>query len=401
MANDEDTRQDHAYQEGEGLQKDHSQEDEGLQKDHSQEDEAPGKGHVHEGEGLEKTVEEVPRTLSGARLARLLALALLLGAAVMVFLLSRSGVEGLRALREVAPLPMALALLAVTTSWVFTAASLVFLAMATQTPRPLRRVFPAFMAGNFVGLVTPFGSGGTPGQAYFLSRLGIAPGTAFALAVARGLISSVLVAGATTIAVAFPTRWLPAGLLGEAARSGLVVVAALLLVATLLAVSNRPAEWSASWAKRSRRPMIRRFWTALSSQTHLFRDALRAVARSPVALAGAVVCEIFAWALMIAVGPLVLIALGWNGPVLALYLRILAMFLVIPVSPTPGSSGTAELAFFLIGRGIVPEGLLPPGVLLWRLLIYYLPVAVGGAFIAWFGVRRARERAAGGGKEAA
>lgn len=317
------------------------------------------------------------------------AIAVAIGVASTLFLFDRgAGAESWTALRAVAPGPLAVSLAAAMGSWLLTTASLVLVARAGGFGRPLRAVLPAYLAGNFCGLSTPFGSGGTPGQAYFISRLSIEPGAAFAVALVRGLISSVVVAGGAGSAVMLARGWLPAGAAGSAARSAIVIVAALLLGATLLAVSDRPGRWAAAAGSRANRPRVRRFWESFAAQSGLFNQALRTVGRRPVALGMAAVCEIGAWVLIVAVGPLVLVSLGYRGPIWIIFLRILALFLVVPMSPTPGSAGTAELGFFVVGQGLVPSAVLAPAVLLWRLILYYLPLAVGGICFVWLGSER-------------
>jgi len=251
----------------------------------------------------------------------------------------------------------------------------------------MREMWPAYMAGNFCGLVTPFGSGGTPGQAYFVSRLDVEPGAALAVAAARGLLSSTIVASAAAIAVLGAPGWLPPGTAGTAARTSLGVVAVLLILASLLVVSERPGHWIAARAQGARGNVASRLWHGLASQTDYFRQALRAVSRQPNALAAAAACEICSWILIVAVGPLVLIALGYDGAAWIVSLRVLALFMVIPMSPTPGSAGTAEVGFFIVGQGLVRPEVMAPAVLLWRLIMYYLPLLVGGVAFGWFWVR--------------
>lgn len=324
-------------------------------------------------------------------LLRWLAVALVIGAGVTAVLFERgSGAAGWHALRRISWGPLAGALAAASGSWLLTSASLLLLTRAAGYPRSMRQIWPAYMAGNFCGLVTPFGSGGTPGQAYFVAKLGVDAGPAFAVAAARGLISSVIVASAAGTTVLLAPGWLPAGAAGGAARSALGIVAILLIAATLLVVSKQPGRWVAAWATRARRPFFRKLWGSVASETELFRRALRTVARRPAALAGAALCEVAAWVMIVAVGPLVFVALGWQGPAWAIFARVLALFLVIPLSPTPGSAGTAETGFFVVGGGLVDSYLLAPAVLLWRLIMYYLPLAVGGIAFVALGAREPR-----------
>jgi len=323
-----------------------------------------------------------------AVLLRWLLVALAIGVVVTSLLLERNaGAGSWKALRGAAPGPLLLAVLAAAGSWLLTSASLLLLTRAAGHARPMRQMWPAYMAGNFCGLVTPFGSGGTPGQAYFVSRLDVEPGAALAVAAARGLLSSTIVAVAAAVALVGASGWLPPGTAGTAARASLGVVAVLLVVATLLVVSERPGRWVGVRAHRAKHGLTARLWQGLASQTDFFRQALRAVSRRPAALAAAGACEVCSWMLIVVVGPLVLMTLGYEGPLWIVSLRVLALFMVIPMSPTPGSAGTAEVGFFVVGQGLVRPEVMAPAVLLWRAAMYYLPLFVGGIAFGWFGLR--------------
>lgn len=328
-------------------------------------------------------------------LLRWLFAAIAIGAAVTVVLMNRSaGAGSWAALRKVETGWLLLAVLAALGSWLLTSTSLLILGRAAGFRRPLRLLVPAYLAGNFCGLVTPFGSAGTPGQAYFVSRLDVEFGTAFAVAASRGLLSSTIVASSAGVAVLFMPGWLPVGAAGGAVRAALLIVATLLIGATVLVVSERPRAWVAGWAERARRPIFKRFWTSLASQTELFRAALKAVGARPSALLLVAACEACSWVLIIAVAPLVLRALGWSGPAWVVFLRTLALFLIIPMSPTPGSAGSAEVGFFAIGKGLVLPDVMAAAVLLWRVVLYYLPLLAGGACLVWLEARASEVGAA-------
>lgn len=60
-----------------------------------------------------------------------------------------------------------------------------------------------------------------------------------------------------------------------------------------------------------------------------------------------------------------------------IYVRELIMWIVLCVSPTPGSSGVAEFAFPLFLNGFLNEGFEGVLALLWRLFTYYPYIIVG------------------------
>ncbi|MBL7962757.1 MAG: flippase-like domain-containing protein [Flavobacteriales bacterium] len=63
---------------------------------------------------------------------------------------------------------------------------------------------------------------------------------------------------------------------------------------------------------------------------------------------------------------------------LLLYTRQLIMWVILLISPTPGSSGVAELAFAGFFRDLLPTaGFIGAVAILWRILTYYLYLFVG------------------------
>jgi hypothetical protein len=63
---------------------------------------------------------------------------------------------------------------------------------------------------------------------------------------------------------------------------------------------------------------------------------------------------------------------------LLLYARQLIMWVILLISPTPGSSGVAEVAFSGFFRDLLPAvGYIGAIVIIWRLLTYYLYLIVG------------------------
>ena len=88
------------------------------------------------------------------------------------------------------------------------------------------------------------------------------------------------------------------------------------------------------------------------------------------------------WALYPLLGTLALRATGWDGSDWPLvFLSQFVLFLVIPLAPTPGNSGAAEVAFVALMSDYVPHGALLGGMLIWRILNHYSELVVG-AFIA-------------------
>ena len=87
------------------------------------------------------------------------------------------------------------------------------------------------------------------------------------------------------------------------------------------------------------------------------------------------------WVFRLSLGPLALMAAGWSGDWLPVFVTQLLLFsLVLPLAPTPGGSGVRELGFAALMTASVPEGQLLSGTIVYTGLTHYLPVIVGAFF---------------------
>jgi len=67
-----------------------------------------------------------------------------------------------------------------------------------------------------------------------------------------------------------------------------------------------------------------------------------------------------------------------------IYARQLLMWVIMLISPTPGSSGLAEIVFSVFLNDFIPEGLVSSTALLWRLISYYPYLFIGAIILpAW------------------
>lgn len=82
-------------------------------------------------------------------------------------------------------------------------------------------------------------------------------------------------------------------------------------------------------------------------------------------------------------------SVSWSENML-IYARQLVMWVILLISPTPGSSGVAEIAFGEFFEGLVPAGLIIIIAILWRLISYY-PYLFIGAFLLPVWLRNTRK----------
>jgi hypothetical protein len=60
--------------------------------------------------------------------------------------------------------------------------------------------------------------------------------------------------------------------------------------------------------------------------------------------------------------------------------------------PTPGASGGAEAMFYVVYQALLPAGLIGIVTALWRMLTFYLSLALGSVIFLAFNIADARTR---------
>lgn len=289
-----------------------------------------------------------------------------------------SQVKGIPRVEEVWPL--ILAILLTVASWFLQGSMLAILANPQIKRSRVYEMTRIYLGSNSVGDVTPFMGGELPYEVFALSRTGLSAGMSGAIIAVKAILNfTVLVTGAVIgfFLVPIPVRVGGKFMLGIAVGMALVWA----LVAFLVRRSGggtAPTRSQASSQENSD-------WRAKASKFYrqLRRGFSRIWAHQPQAILICGLLQILYWIVFPLIGALSLKAAGWSGNMAEVWVALLVLYLVLPISPTPGGSGAAELGFAaLVGTDASGQhGTLLGGVLIWRALTYYLPLVVGGFFV--------------------
>lgn len=228
-----------------------------------------------------------------------------------------------------------------------------------------------YLAAQAIGGLTPFGGVEIPYQMLLFKRLGVPAGVGVAVVLIKSVLNgTVLVAGAVVafFVLSSPVR----------AEGTILVVAVAVVVGVWVLIL-----FGASRAREDGDRSRRSGWRA--RLTNLFRDSRDSFARlwrrEPQAVASCAALMALYWILYPFLGVLALMAAGWSGEGWPkVFLVQFLIYLLIPLVPTPGNSGGAEVAFATLAAAYVSPGALVGGVLIWRLLNHYLMIVIGGYF---------------------
>ena len=239
-----------------------------------------------------------------------------------------------------------------------------------------------YMAGGFVWGISPIKGAEVPFQVYLLKHFGLSAGESSTVVITRVLLDvAVLILAALGGLVLTPN--LPQAENPPLLLAGLTIVAALAVAIFLVSRRGRgklessrnlsPSNYS--WRARGRAKISRFFGDMQRSLALLRHPGYRAT----LIYGGAL--TIVYWAFRLSLGPLALMAAGWSGDWLPVFVAQLLLFsLVLPLAPTPGGSGVRELGFAALMTAYVPEGQLLSGTIVYTGLTHYLPVIVGAFF---------------------
>jgi len=280
---------------------------------------------------------------------------------------------------------------------VLEALSLLVLVNETQEARiSLREAAALTLEGFFIGQLIPVSAAGVPYQAFLLTRKGVRAGWATAVVVVKGFIPPVFffcVLVATTILAI--TGWTGS----EASLTFLKVVGPLSSIPTLVLVSllvimvKFPARFdsivdrlAAAVARRMSGRAAERVEETrvlIEEESHIFRDALTTIwGRKRWVLFLSTALLILAFVAEFSVGLVILSGFGYRGSIVDPLLLQSLLKPILSASPTPGSVAVGEGGYIGFFAAYLPSHFIGIALVLWRIVLYFVPMFVGGLLVA-------------------
>lgn len=291
--------------------------------------------------------------------------------------------------------PIALAIGVMFAVWVIQGAIIALLARPQLKEIRILDMTRVYLATQAAGAITPFAGGEIAYQLLALDRRGLSADMGGAVITIRSVLNGAVLWACALIGMLFiphvpfigSNSSLPFSvhkiLVGVAIA--IAVVGALIVV--LVAYVRRAGSEEGSEERRGWRAKVSGWQEKIVDYARHYRDSLVWIWRQePWVVLGCGVLMILYWAMYPLLGTLALRAAGWDSSGwIMVFLAQYVLFIVIPLAPTPGNSGAAEIAFIALMGDYVPHGALLGGVLIWRALNHYSELVVG-AFIAGRGL---------------
>lgn len=231
-------------------------------------------------------------------------------------------------------------------------------------------------AANFLTLVTPFAGGGGALVIYILYRRGITIPAGTAIVVAGGMAGqftlSVLILVLFSIVPEFPIGLVPYVKYIRLAAVGYMTI--LVALAFIITKSQRLL----SWLVQKRGPESKSLaWLGEFRATYqmlIFKRKKHYLACLMMALSYYVVYYL--------AGHILLSGFGVFNPLLRYSISVL--FGIAPVfSPIPGGAGASELIAYIVLDGSLSRDALGTFIVLWRTVVFYIPIILGGSVFAF------------------
>lgn len=249
--------------------------------------------------------------------------------------------------------------------------------------------FRVQLSWDFTSAVTPSTIGGAPMATYAMTKEGLSLGSSTAIMLYSVLLDQIWFAIAIPILIISGLYYevIPpeAGVVGEV--SMIILYVSLLSYASLLAygVLVNPAAIKKVVKAVFKLPILRRIQDKVNAEADNLEGYAHQLRKKPLSfLLKAFFFSTMSWLARIALPTIIVLSLLPAPEVLSV-LRSLAMNLAFLVVPTPGGSGGVEGLFVLFqGPLISRESFIGLALFLWRIISYYITVAIGAAATTWY-----------------
>jgi uncharacterized protein (TIRG00374 family) len=239
--------------------------------------------------------------------------------------------------------------------------------------------------GQYYSAITPFASGGQPAQVLYMKKYGMPVGISTSVVTVKFLTfqAGVCIFYIISMLLRFEffykdytgIFWL--SLAGFAINFGVIFF--LLLAMFKGHFVSSAAEKIVGFLSRIRLVKNREKWLKTTAKTVSdFQKSIVFLKSHPFKIAVILLLNVLHLVFLFSIGYFVCLSFGINPKYIA-EMIMLQSFLYITVSyfPIPGGSGANEAGFFLFFQRFFAQQYIYLGMILWRLITYYLTLAVG------------------------
>ncbi|MBC8062001.1 MAG: flippase-like domain-containing protein [Clostridiaceae bacterium] len=248
--------------------------------------------------------------------------------------------------------------------------------------------FKFTMIGQFFGAVTPFSSGSQPAQIYAMTEASIPAGSAGSILMIKFIIHEVVYLIYLLIALLLKYNFFSSKInyFNYFSVVGTVINISIISFALMFSINNKMPKKIIGFIfkviskfKFVKNPenKSRKAQLELSS----FHESATLISKNKYICSIASFFTFLQWMAYYSIPYCIYRSFGYNSA--GIFTMITAqIFLTMFMSciPLPGAEGGAEAGFYLIFGIFFKANSLVPAIFIWRLITYYLPIAVGSIF---------------------
>ena len=246
------------------------------------------------------------------------------------------------------------------------------------------------MIGQLFNCVTPFASGGQPIQAYYLVKYGMNLGGAITALLSKFIVYQSVLVLFSAVVLIFKFQFFTEQISGFAFLTiiGFIVNLVVILFLISIAFFEKTLKRVSVWVVRLLAKMhilkhpkktLRHIFTNIEE----FHDGMKFMGKNVKTLLQSVVLTLVQLIVYFSIAFVVYKSFGLSGA--DLFTLICAQAFVLMISsfmPLPGAVGAAEGSFYVFFSIFFPSNVINFGILVWRLLTFYLPIVVGLLFMS-------------------
>ena len=248
-------------------------------------------------------------------------------------------------------------------------------------PRTALRMTRAYVAGNFVGAVTPYAIGGAPAWLWALTREKVSIENAAALVVARSAVAATFFTGMTlSAALVLP------GISGLPRAAVFIVVLPSMAVLLMIVITKSPtrsgerlASLLSRLGEQSGLEWLSKAADVAPAYIGRFAETFTEFGRRPGSMIGALIVFAVSRFSQLAAIPLLFASTGATIPG-TLLAGLVAVWIISSITPAPSGEGVAQAAIVTVFGPLVGSQSAAAAALGWRACVYY-PMFLAGTVL--------------------
>lgn len=274
-------------------------------------------------------------------------------------------------------------------SWIFEALKVIYSARILDIKISYAQAINLTLIGNFFSAITPFQTGGQPFQMYLLSKNhNVEYGKSAFFLLVKDLMTFIarisLFLAIPIFVVIFRMEWnLPksVSLVLDIGLAFYIFISFLLFLAFLK--TRKFALFIERMIEKILPPKLsKKVNEEIEKNIHLFEEGKKSLSKGKIKeLLIVFFYSLLCWLTSLLLPVVLLRALGSESPALEIVFVAIVFLLSVAFTPTPGTSGAAEIGIAVFFSAFLPRQPLVAFILLWRFFYYYLGIIIGGFIV--------------------